>query len=220
MTVLPRTEFALQNRAPAQRRVRVAAPVLSVVIVNYRQWSNTERLVRLLLRSPLIRRGDVEIVVVDNDSPRHAARGRLRRMPGVSLRCLTRNCGFSRGVNEGVRLSRGGWFLLLNPDVTVGPDFAEHVLAVIGGAESRTGIIGIGLRDPSGTVQGSAGFDPTLFDTLLGQLRPRDERKCRLSPTREHRRVPWVTGCGLLARRACFEAVGGLDRDFFLYYED
>jgi N-acetylglucosaminyl-diphospho-decaprenol L-rhamnosyltransferase len=37
---------------------------------------------------------------------------------------------------------------------------------------------------------------------------------------RRRRRVPWVTGCCMLLRRGCVEELGGLDRDFFLYYED
>jgi GT2 family glycosyltransferase len=37
---------------------------------------------------------------------------------------------------------------------------------------------------------------------------------------RRRSRVPWVTGCCLLLRRACLDQVGGLDRDYFLYYED
>jgi GT2 family glycosyltransferase len=32
--------------------------------------------------------------------------------------------------------------------------------------------------------------------------------------------VDWVTGCCLLLRRACWEQLGGLDSDYFLYYED
>src|SRR5262245_37918412 len=114
MPVWPRTEISPKREAPARRRLRAApAPLLSIVIVNFRQWSNTERLVRQLLESPLIRRGQVEVVVVDNDSPWHPARPRLRRLAGVSLRCLARNRGFGRGVNEGARLSRGDWILLL-----------------------------------------------------------------------------------------------------------
>jgi GT2 family glycosyltransferase len=216
---VPRPRAAPAPRRPA-RAAAVATPLLSVVIINFRQWANTERLVRQLRRAHAARRGHVEIVIVDNDSPPHPARARLRRLPGVSLRCLGRNRGFGRGVNEGARLSRGDWFLLLNPDVAVAPDFLDRAVAATNRVEPRTGIIGVRLHDPGGNIQGSAGFDPTFFDTLLGQLRPRDERKYRLPPLQERRRVPWVTGCGLLVRRDCFESLGGFDRDFFLYYED
>src|SRR5262249_43639933 len=58
------------------------------------------------------------------------------------------------------------------------------------------------------------------FGTLLGLLRPRTERKCRPLPVRSRMKVPWVTGCGMLVRRDCFETVGGFDRGYFLYYED
>lgn len=220
MSALPRTDTSAFERTTPRRQPRgdIAAPLLSVVIVNYRQWANTERLVRQLLRGRPARRGQVEIVVVDNDSPPHPARTRLRRL--VSLRCLSRNRGFGRGVNEGARLSRGDWFLLLNPDVTVGRDFLHRALADIAKQPARAGIIGVRLSDPGGNVQGSAGFDPSFIDTMIGQLRPRDERKCRLPHASQRRRVPWVTGCGLLVRRECFEQLGGFDRDYFLYYED
>jgi len=32
--------------------------------------------------------------------------------------------------------------------------------------------------------------------------------------------VDWATGCCLLIRRACWRQLGGLDPDYFLYYED
>src|SRR5579863_8518857 len=97
------------------------APIVSIVIVNYCQWRNTARLVRQLMASAAIRRGLAEVVVVDNHSPFHPLRRRLRRAAGVSLRCLRRNYGFAGGVNEACRLSRASWFLLMNPDVTVSP---------------------------------------------------------------------------------------------------
>src|SRR5947209_8442402 len=82
-------------------------PVLSVVIVNYRQWRNTARLTRQLLDSAAGRAGAAEVVIVDNHSPPHPLRGKLRRTEGVSLRRFGRNHGFARGVNEGCRLTRG-----------------------------------------------------------------------------------------------------------------
>src|SRR6185437_14121648 len=110
--------------AAAMRR-----PILSVVIVNYWSWDDTSRLVKQLRREHALRRGDVEVVVVDNHSPAHPVIPRLRRADGVSLRRWRGNRGFARGVNEGCRLSRGDWLLLLNPDTTPPIDFLEQVLA-------------------------------------------------------------------------------------------
>src|SRR5438309_10053960 len=122
-----------------------ANPVLSVVIVNYRQWRNTARLTRQLLDSAAGRCGAAEIVIVDNHSPANRLRGKLRRTDGVSVRRFGRNRGFARGVNEGCRLSRGSWFLLLNPDVTVPPGFLDGALAYarrLTADDPRTGVIG------------------------------------------------------------------------------
>ena len=227
MTLAPRTETSALLQAcpvsrPQARAPRPESPILSIIIVNYRQWANTARLVGQLRRSAALRQGLAEVVVVDNHSPARGSRARWRRAADVSLRCLRQNRGFGRGVNEGARLSRGRWLLLLNPDVTVHADFLDRAVALAeaGDCEPRTGVIGLRLRDPGGIVQGSAGFDPTLLDTLLGRLRPRDERKCRITATSQRRRVPWVTGCGLLVRRECFEQLGGFDPEYFLYYED
>jgi GT2 family glycosyltransferase len=193
-----------------------------VVLVNYRQWPGTAALVRQLLAAEPARRGDVEVVVVDNHSPPHRLLARLRRRPGVSVRRWGRNRGFARAVNEGCRLSRGDWFLLLNPDVTVPEHFVAGVLRLIDelAAEPRAGVVGLQLRNRDGTRQLSAGPFPTLAGTLAGLALPRARRKYQVQRGRARRRVPWVTGCCLLLRRACLHDLGGLDEDFFLYYED
>jgi GT2 family glycosyltransferase len=196
---------------------------LSVVLVNYRQWENTAALVRQLRRTPALRSGAAEVVIVDNHSPAHRLTARLRRWPGVSLRRWGRNQGFSRAVNEGCRLSRGRWLLLLNPDMSIPEGFLDGVLAVadqLAAEDPRAGIVGFQLRNPDGTVQFSSGRFPSLAGTLAGLLRPRARRKYCMPPGRHRSRVSWVTGCCLLIRRDCLDDVGGLDRAFFLYYED
>jgi GT2 family glycosyltransferase len=148
---------------------------------------------------------------------------RLRRLEGVSLRRWGRNRGFARAVNEGARLARGDWLLLLNPDVSLADDFLDRVHALIARldrAEPRTGIVGLALRDPDGRPQPSTGPIPSLLGTLARLLLPRRQRKYDLGQTPARRPVGWVTGCGLLVRRQVFEELGGLDSGFFLYYED
>ena len=211
--------------APRQQSpptISVAAPQrLSVVIVNYRQWVGAARLARRIMASAAGQRGLVEVVVVDNHSPRHPLIPRLRRWRGVSLRRWKHNRGFARAANEGCRLSRGDWFLLLNPDVTLPDGFLDGALAAIERlADDRAGVVGFPLRNGDGTMQCSAGPWPTLANTLGGLLLPRARRKCRPVTATERCRVDWATGCCLLLRRDCWRELAGFDEEFFLYYED
>jgi GT2 family glycosyltransferase len=198
-------------------------PRLSVVVVNYLRWHDTAALLRQLRTAPALRRGDAEVVVVDNYSPWHPLVPRLRRLSGVSLRRWRHNRGFARAGNEGCRLSRGDWLLLLNPDISLAPDFLDLALhrgLELAGKDPTAGIIGFGLRNPDGTPQASAGPFPTLSATLARLALPRSRRKYYLGAGDDLRRVDWVTGCCLLVRRACWEDLGGFDPAFFLYYED
>ena len=198
-------------------------PHLSIVIVNYRLWEETGRLVEQLLAAHCIQRGMAEVVVIDNHSPAHRVVRRLRRWSGVSLRCWGRNRGFARGVNEGCRLSQGQWVLLLNPDIEVSADFLDGVLTLterLAVEDPRAGIVGFELRNSNGSRQFSSGPFPTLIQTLARLVLPRTRRKYHLLPAQQRCRVPWVTGCCLLLRRECLNQLGGLDHDFFLYYED
>ncbi|MGH7174380.1 MAG: glycosyltransferase family 2 protein [Gemmataceae bacterium] len=214
---------------PAPRRTRPrprlvpAVPRLSVVVVNYLRWQDTATLVRQLRSTPALRHGAAEVIIVDNDSPWDPLIAQLRRMPGVSLRRWHGNRGFARAVNEGVRLSRGDWVLLLNPDMSLEGCFLDKALAraeELARADTHTGIIGFGLRDGDRSCQRSAGPFPSLASSLARLLLPRPWRKYYLRATTACRPVDWVTGCCLLVRRTCWENLGGLDDAFFLYYED
>ena len=220
--VPPSIPAALQLQAPDQPRLRgkLGTPRLSVVIVNYRQWDKTEDLVRHLQASVALKRGDAEIVIVDNHSPKHPIARRLRRLPNVSLRRWEQNRGFARAVNEGCRLSQGDWCLLLNPDTTPTEEFLDGVVAMLEHMEPNAGIVGFHLRNSDGSRQRSAGPFPTLWSTLARLALPRNRRKYLTLRTEERCRVAWVTGCCLLVRGDCLRDLGGLDEDYFLYYED
>lgn len=222
------TSMLVPSARPARTRARprrrlAPEPILSAVIVNYQQWEATAALAQQILRIPAHLRDAAEVVVVDNHSPAHPVVARLRRWPGVSLRRWGRNRGFARAANEGCRLSRGRWLLLLNPDITLGDHFVEGVLGLVGRLEDfapRVGVVGFRLGNGDGSPQLSAGPFPTLTGTLARLLLPRHQRKYIAPVPQRARRVSWVTGCCWLLRRECLEDVGGFDEDFFLYYED
>jgi N-acetylglucosaminyl-diphospho-decaprenol L-rhamnosyltransferase len=226
-------EPALQKPAPRRLRRRqnlappaLAMPLVSVVIVNYRRWDETSALVDQIFGPRHIHRGDVEVIVVDNDSQSDPLEDQLKGRRGVRVVRLPRNVGFSAGVNAGCRISRGEWVLVLNPDVVVCQGFVDLLCGAVRDLRddhslgAPVGVVGFRLHNRDGSWQLSTGRFPHLPGLLLGLLRPRQTRKYFL-PTAGHRqRVPWVTGSCLLLKRQCLDDVQGFDEDYFLYYED
>jgi N-acetylglucosaminyl-diphospho-decaprenol L-rhamnosyltransferase len=209
--------------APPPIGSTIETPQLSVVIVNFCQWRNTARLTRQLRHCEAIRRGAAEIVIVDNHSPTHRSVRKLRKLSGVNIFFNSTNAGFARAVNRGSNISRGDWVLLLNPDVTVPEGFLDEVLEAAQRWPARdpsAGVIGFQLINRDGSPQASAGAFPTFASTLKGLFVPRSRRKCQHLDDVQRSDVPWVTGGCFLVRRDCFEELGGLDEQFFLYYED
>jgi Glycosyl transferase family 2 len=161
------------QRAPARSssRHRLVTPHISVVVINFCQWRNTDRLTHQLVDSAAIDAGTADVLVVDNDSPPDPALGRVRRTPGVSLRRFARNTGFARAANEGFRLAGGDWVLLLNPDTAVPEGFLdqlEGLCRTLDADEARAGVVGLSLRHADGSLQASSGPPPTLGRTLSG----------------------------------------------------
>ncbi|WP_435010145.1 glycosyltransferase family 2 protein [Tundrisphaera lichenicola] len=193
-------------------------PVLSVVIVNYRSWPDVLRLVESLD----IIKGRSEVIVVDNASPEPIPEELLSPRDGVRVVVRSENGGFSAGVNEGWRLARGRWLLILNPDIEPGSRFLEQVERRINALRDRdrTGIIGFALQNPDGSRQPSVGVFPGLVRTAWEQLIPRDRRKYQPDWRLRPGPVDWVTGACLLVDSRLLDELGGMDEDFFLYHEE
>jgi len=118
----------------------------------------------------------------------------------------------------------------LNPDVVVSEDWLGQVVTRIQHLETESqaqaspqaapGIVGFGLRNPDGSRQPSVGAFPSLPRTLWEQLIPRSRRKYQADWRTRPGPVPWVTGACMLVNTRLLETLGGMDEDFFLYYEE
>lgn len=169
-----------------------------------------------------------ETIVVDNASEDGTVEAIRARFPAVTVVARETNVGFAAGNNEAMRLARGEYIFLLNPD-TVLPEGALVELLELADAQPRAGAIGPKLLNPDGSLQYSCRRFPrpwaALFrNTLFGKLFPREPW------TREYvmadwdhdelRDVDWVSGAAMLLRRAAVAEVGGLDEGFFWGSED
>lgn len=136
------------------------------------------------------------------------------------------NVGFAGGVNLGRRAARAPWLLVLNPDVTMSSETVDGLIAALGAGPRgfrggrRPAIVGLGLENPGGGTQPSAGPFPSLGRVLRELPRPRASRKYYEAGRTVSGAVPWVTGACFLVETAFLDAAGGMDEEFFLYHEE
>ncbi len=205
----------------------VDRPVIGAVVVSY----ESQAVLPSLLTSLQQHEPHLPVVVVDNASPS----GAPRVPPGVELVRRECNGGYGAAANEGARrlLATGVRHLaFLNPDVRLaGPSLSRiaeeldrlpHV-GVASGPVVDTG----GL--PIHSVFGSTAAMRALWFTSGWQVRRTRalilrllRRGVRASPHLEDdlRVEGHVLGGVMVIRGTQFQAVGGFDEDYFLYWED
>ena len=93
---------------------------LSVVIVNYNVKHFLEQCLHSVYKAA---KGiETEIFVVDNNSVDGSARLIREKFPNLVYIENTENVGFSKANNQAIRLAKGEFILLLNPDTVVEED--------------------------------------------------------------------------------------------------
>lgn len=101
-------------------------PLVSVVIPT---WNRADLVLECLDSLSRQTHAPIEIIVVDDASTDDTLARVHARYPEVALIPRTRNGGFARAANDGVRAAKGTWILMLNNDVTVEADLVERMLA-------------------------------------------------------------------------------------------
>ncbi len=171
---------------------------------------------------------DLEVVVVDHSSERVAASRLRQRFPWLRLLEVDANPGFAAGVNRAFQESKGRHLLLLNPDCVVHGDVFRP-LALWLDQHSRVGAVGALVEESDGSIQASARKFPGLTTFFAGRTSWLTRTWPRNPWTRRNLvpqdggtpiEVDWVSGACMMVRREAFESVGGLDEQFFLYWED
>ena len=180
---------------------------IAVAIVNW----NTRQLLQTCLRHVLAQ-APAEVVVADNGSSDGSVEMVQREYPAVTLVLSPENPGYGAGANRAISRCTAGFVLLLNSDTELQPG-ALAALAEYLSLHDRVGMIGPRLLNPDRTLQESCFAFPR-------PLRPLTRARLYSFPHDRPRRVPWVIGAALAIRRSAFDAVGGFDETFSMYYEE
>ncbi len=200
---------------------------LSIVIVNYNVKYFLEQCLHSVQKacSGL----EVEIFVVDNNSVDGSVKMVREKFPEVNLIENKENKGFSTANNQAIKISKGAYVLLLNPDTIVEDDTLRKVIDFMD-SHPDAGGLGVKMLDGKGKFlpESKRGLPTPLVAFFkvfgLSALFPRSKlfntyHLGYLDKEKTHQ-VDVLAGAFMLIRRSVLDITGLLDETFFMYGED
>ena len=200
---------------------------LSIIIVNYNTSHFISQTIRSIKNSNL--NIDYEIIIVDNNSNDQSIDFIKKQFTQVKLIENPFNYGFSKAVNIGVSDAEGELILILNPDTILKKDTISELYQTLLN-DSNIGVVGGKILDCNGKFQLSSRrafpsfltslFHITGFSYLFPKTKLFGKYNYTYKPSNTSHSVDAVSGACMMFSRNHFNAVGGFDERYFLFFEE
>lgn len=185
--------------------------MISIVIPNY----NGKKYLKECLDSIYnINDMNYQVIVIDNASQDDTFEW-LMEYNHLIFKQLDKNYGFSRAVNEGIRLAQGEYVLLLNNDTVIEVDFLEQLVAAIEKDPKIFGVSSKMIAYHNRKVMDDAGDEYNV----LGWAKKRGDGQPVEWFTQPQRVFSACAGAALY-RKCILDEIGYFDEHFFAYMED
>lgn len=195
-------------------------PLISVIILNYKNPDLTTKCVDCLTEASNSANIVTETIIVDNSAQETASILRTSLPEKVKIIENERNLGFSKANNQGISISRGEYVLLLNNDAFVNPGVLKAGIRFLD-ENPDCGLWAPKLVGEDGTFQMTCARLPSIKGLIVEYLLFRSyDRYSGSESWKEPHVVGAVIGAFMLIRRKVVDSVGMLDEDFFFTVED
>lgn len=201
---------------------------ISIIIVNW----NAKELLHNCLESILkeTKEFPYEIVVVDNNSND----GSVELLESdyknkITLIKNTENRGFAYANNQGMKVSKGEYLLLLNSDTVILDGAIDKSVGYIK-KDKEIGLVGCKLLNSDGTLQPSCYnfnsllsaflFKSKFINNVKKEKRYKYEGLITSFDYNKKHEIDYVCGAYMLFSREVMNKIGFLDDSFFMYGEE
>ncbi len=206
---------------------------VAVAIVSYKSARLTIDCLRSIEAERSVPGLNIKAIVVDNASGDAPAIEKAIKSSfwssWVTLVRAPKNGGFAYGNNIAFQsahdISRPDYFHLLNPDTVVRKG-AIAALVRFFETHPEVGIVGSSFENLDGSDWPIVFRFPSILSEIEGGLRlgfaTRILRRwaVAIETCAVTQPVDWVSGASMMVRREVFDAVGGFDENYFLYFEE
>ncbi len=201
---------------------------LSIIIVSYNTVKLTTDCIKSIYNSKL--NFNFEIIVIDNASKDNSVEVIRNNWPEIILINNSENRLFAQANNQGARLAKGKYLLLLNSDTIVLKNEIEKLIDFMEHFQNNIACVGPTVLNEDGTIQSQGFALASIFErvTMVFKLN-------KIIPTRVARyvlptgipglinsnhEVGWVAGCCMLIRKEIYISLGGLNENLQFYGEE
>jgi len=190
-------------------------PDLSIIIVNYNTKDLTLKCVESVRQSMSKSKLKWEIIVVDNasiDPPPQSDDYKLIKNK--------ENVGFSRANNQGMRVVKGNYILLLNSDTEVKKGSIDK-LYEFARANEDVGVVSPRLLNPDGSIQGSVFRTPTIWRNIRQYFFGEENLLAKYAPDVDSPvEVEIVSTAAFMITPTALKEVGFLSEKYFMFFEE
>ncbi|MBC7902187.1 MAG: glycosyltransferase family 2 protein [Gemmatimonadaceae bacterium] len=195
-------------------------PKVSIVILN---WNGRKYLEQFLPSVMASRWDNLEVIVADNASDDDSVDFLKRNYPAVRIIQLERNHGFAIGYNLALKQVKSDYYVLLNSDVEVTPDWIAPVIKLMESDKM------IGACQPKIRMErqrelfeyaGAAGGWLDYLGYPFARGRVFDVCEVDEGQYDDIAEIFWASGAAMFVRPAVYHGCGGLDEYFFAHQEE
>jgi len=199
---------------------------ISLVTVTY---NSNDTIFRLLSSLKIIENIIKEIIIIDNNSLLFNKNKIQKISPKIKIIQNNKNVGFAKAVNQGIKLSKSNYILLLNPDTYLIDKSITNTFNIIA-KDKKIGVIGGKILNEKGensyTVNSKPTFLTGLFEfTNLKKIFPNNKYTNQFwiektIKTNKQIEVSSLCGAYLIFKKKINNQLNLFNEKYFLYLED
>lgn len=217
-------------------------PILSIIIVSYNTADITIQCLKSILSDKGLKQMDYEIIIVDNNSHDNSLikikefKNSLK-ISNLKFKIISNNfnAGFGGANNQGIKIAKGNYILLLNSDTIILHSAISQSLDWLS-SHPEASTCTAQLLNQDKTIQASGGFFPNLanmftwclslddlplINKIIKPIHPHTPKFYTHDNfyTKDHQQ-DWVTGAFMLTRKPLLDKIKGFDQHYFMYGEE
>lgn len=198
---------------------------LSISIVTYKAKEYVDKFIESIYKNT--KRIAYEILLVDNGSHDGTVELIREKYPAVKIISNKSSLYFVKGTNQNLKRAQGRYSIIFTPDTIVLPETLDKMVEFMD-QNVHIGALTCKIKYPSGKLQSSVGFFPTikwgflhfsLLSRIFYAINRKHYERIKYDPDR-CQAGELLYGACILVKKSVFDKIGFFDENITMFWEE